>query len=159
MQLDYHFWPDLPVDDAAAFEPLVTVLAEVLHSLPADIEADLRYRQGQQPVQAWLAFADGQVVGCKLGHERQPGHYYSWLGGVLPSHRRLGIAAALMEQQHTWCRQQGYRRIRTQTFNRWRGMLLLNLQHGFDIVGTLQAARGLTIVLEKELTADTQPQD
>ena len=30
-------------------------------------------------------------------------------------------------------------------------MLLLNLRHGFDIIGTMQGTRGLTIVLEKQL--------
>ncbi|GAB3287995.1 GNAT family N-acetyltransferase [Hymenobacter tenuis] len=157
MQIDYHFWPVLPTEDAAAFEPLVALLAEVLESTPASVATDLRYRQGQQPVQAWLASVNGQLVGCKLGHERQPGHYYSWLGGVLPGYRRLGVAAALMEQQHAWCQEHNYRRIRTQTFNKWRAMLLLNLRHGFDIVGTIQAARGLTIVLEKGLAQEAMP--
>lgn len=109
----------------------------------------MRYQQSRQPVQVWLAFSGDQPVACKLGYERKPGHYYSWLGGVHPDHRCQGLAAELMRQQHAWCAAQGYHTIRTQTFNRWRAMLLLNLRFGFDIVGTVQGGRGLTLVLEK----------
>ncbi|UOQ67168.1 GNAT family N-acetyltransferase [Hymenobacter volaticus] len=70
-----------------------------------------------------------------------------------PGFRGQGIARELMSRQHAWCQQQGYHRIRTQTYNRWRAMLLLNLHAGFDIVGTVQGSRGLVLVLEKELAA------
>lgn len=131
-------------------------LAELLHQLFPDsviteFTADLSYQQQRQPVQAWLAYVDGRLVGCKLGYEQKPGQYYSWLGGVHPDFRGRGIAAELMRLQHAWCTAQGYRRVRTHTYNRWRAMLLLNLQHGFDIIGTMQGSRGLTIVLEKVL--------
>ena len=134
-------------------EAVVHLLAVALESSVAELTADLQYQQARQPLHAWLALADGQVVGCKLGYERKPGHYYSWLGGVHPDFRGQGIARELMSRQHAWCQQQGYRRIRTQTYNRWRAMLLLNLHAGFDIVGTVQGSRGLVLVLEKELAA------
>ncbi|WP_188558847.1 GNAT family N-acetyltransferase [Hymenobacter glacieicola] len=131
-------------------------LAELLHqifpdTLVSDWAAELWYQQQRQPVQAWLAWADAQLVACKLGYERKPGHYYSWLGGVHPDFRRRGLAQELMRQQHAWGQQQGYRSIRTQTLNRWRSMLVLNLRMGFDIVGTVQGERGLTLVLEKSI--------
>jgi hypothetical protein len=56
-----------------------------------------------------------------------------------------------MRRQHDWCRQNGYRTIRTHTYNQWRSMLILNIRSGFDIIGTLSGKRGLTIVLEKTL--------
>jgi GNAT superfamily N-acetyltransferase len=134
-------------------EPVVHLLAAALESSVAELRADLRYQQAHQPVQAWLAFSEGHLVGCKLGYERKPGQYYSWLGGVHPDFRGQGIARELMLRQHGWCPQHGYRRIRTQTYNHWRAMLLLNLRVGFDIVGTVQGPHGLVIVLEKEVTA------
>ncbi|QNH61507.1 GNAT family N-acetyltransferase [Hymenobacter sediminicola] len=149
--LDYQFLPDI---SAAPHGQIVDLLAAVFTETPhAETKADLRYQQQRQPVQAWVAFIGEELVGCKLGYERKPGHYYSWLGGVHPDFRGQGIAAELMRQQHAWCREQGYHRIRTQTYNRWRAMLLLNLRHGFDIVGTVQGSHGLTIVLERELAA------
>ena len=48
-------------------------------------------------------------------------------------------------------REHGYHTVRTQTYNRWRQMLMLNLRFGFDIVGTMQGKRGLIIVMEKNL--------
>lgn len=151
MTTTYLFHPDISPDAQAA---IAALLAAALQSPAAELLADLRYQQERQPVQVWLALVDGHVVGCKLGYERKPGHYYSWLGGVHPDFRGQGVAAELMRRQHTWCQAQGYRHIRTHTYNRWRAMLLLNLRHGFDIIGTMQGPRGLTIVLEKELAAE-----
>ncbi|MBT9393992.1 GNAT family N-acetyltransferase [Hymenobacter sp. NST-14] len=149
----FHFLPSL----AAESDQLL--LAGLLQQLFPDTTvaewlADLRYQQQRQPVQAWLVEHAGQLVGCKLGYERQPGHYYSWLGGVRPAFRGRGLAAGLLGRQHAWAREQGYRAVRTHTYNRWRAMLLLNLRHGFDIIGTVQGPRGLTIVLEKQLAAE-----
>ena len=154
MAIEYEFQVDLlPADPLR--KAVVDLLAAALESSPTELADDLAYQQQRSPLQLWLALTDGQVVGCKLGYEHKPGHYYSWLGGVPPSFRGQGIARELMHQQHAWCQQQGYRRIRTQTYNRWRAMLLLNLQAGFDVVGTVQSARGLVIVLEKELAVSS----
>ncbi|RPD46936.1 N-acetyltransferase [Hymenobacter sediminis] len=151
MSVEYVFWAELPTADAD-FDSLTQLLGEVLEDNAAGFAADLRYQQGKQPVQAWLAFAEGKLVACKLGYERKPGSYYSWLGGVHPAHRGQGLAAELMRRQHAWCKAKGYHSVRTQTFNRWRAMLILNLRFGFDIIGTVQGGRGLTLVLEKQFS-------
>lgn len=157
MSATFRFLPNLP-SDGPEWQRLLALLATVFSTTPEEQAADLRYQQARGPVHVWLAEAGGHLVGCKLGYERKPGHYYSWLGGVESDFRGQGIAAELMRQQHAWCRQQAYRRIRTQTYNQWRTMLILNLRHGFDIVGTLQGVHGLVIVLEKEL-AGAEPAD
>ena len=60
------------------------------------------------------------------------------------------IPKPLLPHQHL--RQAGYRKVQTKTMNRWRNMLLLNIQYGFDIVDTFTDARGsFKIVLEKDL--------
>ncbi|MGA0559635.1 GNAT family N-acetyltransferase [Larkinella sp. VNQ87] len=101
-----------------------------------------------------LALDEQTVVGYKMGYQRKPGHFYSWLGCVSPDYRRQGIAGELMRQQHTWCQGNGFRTIRTHTRNQWRDMLILNIRHGFDIIGTIANAGGyITIVLEKQLDA------
>lgn len=153
MQVEFVFWPTLPSAEAD-WEPLGQLLADVLGSPMPELLRDLRYQQARQPVQVWLALAAGQLVGCKLGYERQPGHYYSWLGGVVAGFRNQGIAGELLRRQHAWCQEQGYQRLRTHTYNHWRAMLLLNLRHGFNIIGTQHGPRGLTIVLEKVLGED-----
>ncbi|QJX47520.1 GNAT family N-acetyltransferase [Hymenobacter taeanensis] len=159
MPVVFRFLPDLP-PPGSDWENLLALLTTIFSTIEGRQAAELRYQQARGPVQVWLAEAEGKLVGCKLGYERKPEHYYSWLGGVEPAYRGQGIAAELLRQQHTWCRLQGYQRIRTQTYNQWRAMLLLNLKSGFDIVGTQQGAYGLVIVLEKSVlptkTAEAQ---
>ncbi|GAB4021393.1 hypothetical protein GCM10028808_66080 [Spirosoma migulaei] len=137
-------------------EPKLTALIDQLVMLfgnqsRAALLADLTYQQERTGLQLVLAVENEHVVGCKLGYERKPGHFYSWLGGVHPDYRGQGIASELMRQQHDWCRQNKYHTIRTQTYNQWRSMLILNLRFGFDIIGTVQGTYGLMIVLEKKL--------
>lgn len=100
-----------------------------------------------------LAFDDDdKAIGFKIGYRQDPDTFYSWLGGVLPEYRRQGVATQLMQHQHDWVRQQGYRFVQTKTLNRWREMLALNLLHGFLITGTYVGKDGrLRIILEKEL--------
>lgn len=94
----------------------------------------------------------GEVVGYKIGYDERNGRFYSWLGGVNPLYRGQGIASELMRMQHEWCRDHKYKVIRTQTKNKWRDMLILNLRHGFDIVGTYMDEMGEPkIMLEKRL--------
>lgn len=92
------------------------------------------------------------AVGFKIGYRQDPDTFYSWLGGVLPDYRRQGIAVQMMQRQHDWARQEGYRFIQTKTLNRWHDMMILNLRHGFSITGTYVGKDGrLRIILEKEL--------
>lgn len=148
MKLRYEHYNGLP------HEALLTSLVDLLSALftnqtRSELLADLTYHLGRTPTLLVLALDNNQVVGYKLGYERQPGQFYSWLGGISPAHRGQGIAAELMRRQHEWCRRQNYRTVRTHTYSQWRDMLMLNLRFGFDIIGTVQGKRGLTIVLEK----------
>jgi predicted GNAT superfamily acetyltransferase len=150
MELRYEQHPALP--DEPQLTALVDLLALVFPNETSEATREkLRFQNAQAPVVTQLAFLDNQLVGCKLGYRRKPTHFYSWLGGVHPDFRQHGIATGLMEQQHGWCRGQGYKSIRTQTYNTWRPMLILNIKSGFDIIGTVQGKHGLTIVLEKHL--------
>lgn len=137
-------------------EPVLTAVVNLHQKVFASQTADeliqeLTYQARRGPLLTLLAFNGPQVVGYKIGYERKPGHFYSWLGCVDPACRRQGIAAELMQRQHDWCLQRGYHTVRTQTYNQWRNMLILNLRVGYDIVGTQQGAHGLIIVLEKRL--------
>lgn len=102
---------------------------------------------------AFIAEIEGVVVGFKLGYEMEDGVFYSWLGGVHPQYQKRGIASALMEAQHDWCKEQGYEKVRTYSRNERKAMLLLNLKHSFDVVSTFFDDKGRhKIVLEKRLT-------
>lgn len=112
-------------------------------------DATFNYRK---TFQLFIAEVEGKPVGFKLGYEQSEGEFYSWLGGVLPEYRGLGIAADLMKAQHDWCRKHGYQKIQTKTQNRFREMLLLNLKFGFDVIGLHTSTSGEPkIILEKRL--------
>lgn len=97
-----------------------------------------------------LAFIDNIPVAFKLGYDLNKNEFYSWLGGVVPEYRGLGIAADLMKKQHDWCQKNGYSKVQTKTQNRFREMLLLNISFGFDIIGYhMSNEGGPKIVLEK----------
>lgn len=99
-----------------------------------------------------MATDHGRAVGFKIGYRESDTTFYSWLGGVLPDFRGQGIAQRLMQAQHEYCRQQGYRFVKTKTMNRWRAMLILNLKNGFDVHETYLSASGeRKIILIKTL--------
>ncbi|WP_247236213.1 GNAT family N-acetyltransferase [Telluribacter sp. SYSU D00476] len=148
--------------EAQEGQPSPEVLSELL-SLHSQLftgdtrEALTEEIAGANGLYTLLAYDDQRLAGFKMGYRRKPGHFYSWLGGVLPDYRKQGIASELMQRQHHWCQQNGYRTIRTQTMNRWRTMLILNLRHGFDVIGVVATSGVATpgqepkIVLEKKL--------
>ena len=93
-----------------------------------------------------------KVVGFKIGYELDENKFYSWLGGVDPNYRKRGIALTLMEQQHEYIKGKGYQIVQTKTMNKWRGMLILNIKNGFDVIETYTDEKGVhKIVLEKVL--------
>lgn len=156
MPFVYQTYPGLPP------EPLLDALLDLLTALftnqsREEWRADLTAKAATyRPFQALLALDGNRVIGCKIGGERPtdspPGHlFYSWLGGVDPAYRGQGLAGELMRRQHNACREAGYNVVRTHTYNQWRDMLILNLRHGFQIVGTQPGKHGLTILLEKTL--------
>lgn len=145
-----HFVEHLGLPQATLAAQIQALSAQVL---PSHRAVDLAGRMGHAPHPfSALAFAGGKLVGFKLGYSDRPKRFYSWLGGVAPDWRRQGIARDLMARQHAWCRTQGFTRVRTHSTNTHRGMLVLNLSMGFDVVGTVSPpGKGLKIVLEKAL--------
>jgi len=100
-----------------------------------------------------IAYLDSKPVGFKVGFERSNRIFYSWIGGVALHARNKSIAKELMNIQHQKVKELGYQVICTQTSNKFKPMLILNLSSGFDIVGTLKSTgdQDLTLILEKSL--------
>lgn len=112
----------------------------------------LRERLHGYPARLLLvALVEDRVVGYKFGYQDRPGRFYSWLGGVHPDFRRQGVASALMRQQHRLLRRAGYREVRCHTRNRFRGMLILSLRHGFEIIGMVAGGGEPCLILRKHL--------
>jgi len=99
-----------------------------------------------------IAKIENQEVGFKLGYEKDNTTFYSWLGGVLPEFRGLGVASDLMVFQQEGCIKKGYKLIQTKTKNKFKEMLLLNIKSGFQIIGFEEVAGGESkIILEKKV--------
>ncbi len=99
-----------------------------------------------------VAYADGRVVGFKVGYLDRPRRFTSWLGGVDPDWRGQGIGAQLMRLQHEHIGAIGCSRIWTITSDAYQPMIRLNLAHGFRIIGTYTNRSGVPkLILEKVL--------
>ncbi|WP_338066828.1 GNAT family N-acetyltransferase [Evansella clarkii] len=99
-----------------------------------------------------IALDGKKVIGYKIGYELDNNKFYSWLGGVETNYRKNGIATELMKKQHKFLKESGYSVVQTKTMNKWRGMLVLNIKCGFDIMDTYIDEKGFhKIILEKNL--------
>ncbi len=104
---------------------------ELIDPYPA---AEYERRLNAVPHLILAAFSPaGEPAGFKVGYERE-GFFYSWMGGVLPAFRRLGLARQLAEAQEEWARAAGYPTVTFKTRNRLKAMLCFALQRDFDII-------------------------
>ncbi|GGK14790.1 hypothetical protein GCM10010965_04770 [Caldalkalibacillus thermarum] len=65
-----------------------------LHDLIFNTELPLDELKQKKGVLVLAAMEHHAVVGYKIGYERKPKHYYSWLGGVDPLGEKTGPAVA-----------------------------------------------------------------
>ena len=100
-----------------------------------------------------IAYQNSKPIAFKVGFERSRRIFYSWIGGVVPSARKNSVAKELMKIQHEKVKELGYQVVCTQTSNKFKPMLILNLNSGFDIKGTIQSTgdQEITLILEKAL--------
>ena len=83
-----------------------------------------------------VAYVNVHPVGFKIGYGLENGTYYSAKGGVLESHRRLGIATRLLIEMMKIANRSGYSRFAFDTFpNIDIGMTLLAIREGFVLTG------------------------
>jgi len=93
-----------------------------------------RFRNRMNPLVLGARIKD-EAVGFLAGMELKPSVYFSWLVGVLPDARRMGVASQLMNAAEDWARERGYRAIRFETGNKHRAMLHFGVAAGYDIIG------------------------
>ena len=107
--------------------------------------------------QLCLARHEEKLVGFKLAYQTADVILFSWLGGVLPEAQRIGVATGLMRLQHEQARSLGYEKIETRTRTSNTPMMILNLRHGFEIVGLEADAHGRFVVLQQKDLGMTTP--
>lgn len=100
-----------------------------------DEELFQRRFRGRYNILQMIARVDDMPVGFFLGFELKPTVFFAWFYGVLPDHRRQGIASQMMDAVHDWAAQHEYNSIRFECHNSHRPMLHLSIALGYDIVG------------------------
>lgn len=148
-KINYQCFEDIPEPDILN---QLTKINQTIFSFGETEKHLLELLSSRKKVFLCLAFDGRDVVGFKLGFRERGLYFESWRGGVLPSHRKQGIAQELMRIQHEWCRKKGFQIISTITDNDNTGMLIANLRAGFSIVGTfLDRQKIMKVVLQKQL--------
>ncbi|QSX37394.1 GNAT family N-acetyltransferase [Shewanella sedimentimangrovi] len=116
---------------------LATQVAELMQQIPEfnkPATADeLLTRLADKPCLLQWAFIEGELAGFKLGYALDEQHFYSWLGGILPDYRRLGLAQRLLESQEAWAKDKGYQQVSVKTLNRLAPMLGLLIRNRYQI--------------------------
>jgi len=86
-----------------------------------------------------IAEIDNQSVGFKIGYDRfNNGSFYSWMGGVLPKFRRMGVAYSLANFQEKWATKNEFSSILLKTRQKHDGMIAFSLNRGFIITEETQ---------------------
>ncbi|GAB5528132.1 MAG: GNAT family N-acetyltransferase [Roseivirga sp.] len=121
------------IEEASLSEAL-----SLLEQLPEfdQLKPEAHYEQllGSSTRLILVAKNHGTIVACKIGYDRfEDGSFYSWLGGVLPPHRRSGIAKKLADYQEEWALRNGFASIKFKTQNRHKAMLQFAIKNGFSI--------------------------
>lgn len=132
----------------------ITILSNLYQSIFEDAQLDffVKRLQEKENIVSVIAFENQQPVGFKIGYTYNETTFYSWVGGVLPTFRRKGIAKKLAELQEDWVKKHRYKTLRTKSMNRFKPMLILNLKNGFDIKQVYTNDSGQTkIIFEKNL--------
>lgn len=109
---------------------------QVMQAIPEfDQQRSLAQLQTRLPAGALVLIAEenGLPVACKLAYGAEDGSLYSWLGGVLPAHRKSGLAQRLLQRQEAWAREHGFAVITVKSMNRFPAMLRLLIRNGYQI--------------------------
>jgi GNAT superfamily N-acetyltransferase len=114
---------------------VIVQLYNQIYRPPRDAEHFERRYLGRHNVVQMVARLEQRAVGFLLAFELKPRVAFLWFLGVLPSERRQGVGAQLLDAFHSWARQNDYESIRFECHNQQRPMLLLALHQGYDIIG------------------------
>lgn len=97
-------------------------------------ERRLIFRLDRDDLVVLVARLGDEAVGYKVGYAEGREVFYSAKGGVLPEHRRRGIARALLGRMEGEARALGYRRFAFDTFpNQHPGMTVMALAERFEV--------------------------
>ena len=146
--MDFEYFQYSSIPDNSIVEGIMS-----LHRSIFGDSNDLVYKmESKKNLLINVAIKDTHVVGYKIGYELNHDKFYSWLGGVDKDFRKYGVASKLMDIQHQYLKENGYKIVQTKTMNKWKNMLILNIKKGFDVISTYTDEKGeIKVILEKSL--------
>jgi len=115
--------------------PIIVNLYNQIFRPAREMESFQRRYLGRHNVLQMVARREDKPIGFFLGFELKPQVFFAWFYGVLPDHRRQGVASQLMDAVHSWAKLNDYESIRFECHNQHRPMLHLGIALGYDIVG------------------------
>ncbi|MBI4719560.1 MAG: GNAT family N-acetyltransferase [Planctomycetes bacterium] len=121
---------------------------------PPQVEEFFRRRfRGRHNVCMMVAVLDEQHAGFIIGFELMPTTYFSWMCGVVPEFRRMGIATQLIQAQTAWAQDHEYSTLRFECQNQHRPMLHVAIREGYDLVGIRwdTATADNVVIFERDL--------
>ncbi|QQX80442.1 GNAT family N-acetyltransferase [Shewanella sp. KX20019] len=128
----------IEIEAVTEFTPeVLTLLGSIYDAIPEFEQPysnqEISSRLLATPSLLLLAKIEGEIAGFKLGYQMTDEVFYSWLGGVSPDYRGLGLAKSLLEYQERWTREQGYSRIDVKTRNCFPVMLKMLINNHYQI--------------------------
>ncbi|MDW3211602.1 MAG: GNAT family N-acetyltransferase [Reichenbachiella sp.] len=82
-----------------------------------------------------IAQVEGELAGFKVGYDKLGNSsFYTWMGGVLPKFRKMGVAKVLADFQEQYAIEEGFDSVILKTRNRHKNMLHFALKSGFEII-------------------------
>ena len=133
-----------------AIHPITLQIPEFINPYPIE---EYKKRLFDTPYLVLAAFDGNDIVGFKIGYERETNVFYSWMGAILPEYRRKGIAKALALKQERWAKENDYQKISFKTRNKLRSMLIFSIKNDFNIIDVIKQPEigEYRIVMEKNL--------
>ena len=117
-----------------SIDEVVTLSKQIPEFIDPHAAEEYHKRLDGVPHLILIATVENEIAGFKVGYERD-GSFYSWMGGVLPRFRKMGIAQQLADFQENWAKREAYTTITFKTRNHHKGMLIFAIKNGFQIVG------------------------
>ncbi len=114
---------------------LVTHLYNQLFRPERDVDWIARRLKGRYNILIQVARIEQDAVGFSVGMELKSNVHFSWICGVVPEMRRMGIATQLMCAAEDWARSEGYASIRFECSNQVRPFLHFGIANDYDIAG------------------------
>ncbi len=136
MQIESHSPPSRSGPPGLRIERVSLARFAEVQALNEAVFGDARviFRLDRTHLVVLLASVGGEAVGYKVGYAEDTKTFYSAKGGVLDTHRRQGIARALLHRLMDEARALGFRRFAFDTFpNQHAGMTVLGLAEGFRV--------------------------